>query len=61
MKRLEDTVKQVLNENANKPSPLAEIYKKSAERVKFLDPAAQTADTIAAKYGNMFKKKSKDT
>jgi len=61
MKKLEDVVKQVLIENANKPSPLAEIYKKSAERVKFLDPAAQTADTIAAKYGNMFKKKSKDT
>jgi len=59
MKKLEDVVKQVLIENANKPSPLAEIYKKSAERVKFLNPAAQTADTIASKYGNIFKKKSK--
>jgi hypothetical protein len=60
MKKLEDTVKKVLTENANKPSPLAEIYKKSAERVKFMNPASETADTIAAKYGNIFKNKSKN-
>jgi hypothetical protein len=59
MKKLEDTVKQVLKENADKPSPLAEIYKKSAERVKFMDSTSVTADTIAAKYSNIFKKKSK--
>ena len=57
MKRLEDVVKKVLMENVNKPSPLEEIYKKGAERTKFINPGAETADTISARYGNIFKNK----
>lgn len=57
MKKLEDTVKKLLIENADKPSPLADIYKKSAERVKMITPGSETADVIAARYGNIFKKK----
>lgn len=54
MKRLEETVKKLLKENKDKPSPLQEIYEMSKKRSQIFENKSITKESILEKYKKLF-------